>query len=74
MCIRDRSQNSDQLVSRFGELSKLAVDALRRMDAVISKLANQSIKKENGQILLMDEQFDFLSKKQLVRLTKFIIG
>ena len=68
------SQNTDQLVSRFGELSKLAVDAVTRMDAVISKLANQAIKKENGQILLMDEQFDFLSKKQLVRLTKFIIG
>ena len=68
------SQNTDQLVSRFGELSRQAVDAVTRMDAVISKLANQAVKKENGQILLMDEQFDFLSKKQLVRLTKFIIG
>ena len=67
-------QNTDQLVSRFGELSRQAVDAVIRMDAVISKLANQAVKKENGQILLMDEQFDFLSKKQLVRLTKFIIG
>ena len=67
-------QNTDQLVSRFGELSRQAVDAVTRMDAVISKLANQAVKKENGQILLMDEQFDFLSKKQLVRLTKFIIG
>jgi len=67
-------QNTDQLVSRFGELSRKAVDAVTRMDAVISKLANQAVKKENGQILLMDEQFNFLSKKQLVRLTKFIIG
>ena len=67
-------QNTDQLVSCFGELSRQAVDAVIRMDAVISKLANQAVKKENGQIILMDDQFDFLSKKQLVRVAKFIIG